>query len=217
MLRPFCEIAFLELPAFRHTDCREYDRFIRPFLRAKAGLENLETICVMREPFSWLISWYRFRARIELRNPKHPSHKNSTVGIPFPEFIEAVISPNPPSFATVGSQFSFMKNDAEKVGVDKVFLYDNMDDLVEYMSQKIGQRLRLKSLTVSPKRVYRSSIAQWASRINQEIRSRANLPHSSAVRQADYEISDDLYASLRKFMSSDFELYETLKNSLKRS
>ena len=135
----------------------------------------------------------------------------------FPELIESIISPNPPYYSKVGSQFSFFKNDVNEAGVDKIFLYENMGDFVEYMSQKVGQRLRLRSLTVSPKRIYRSSVAQWASRINQEIRSLANLPHSSAVRQADYEISDDLYASLRKFMSSDFELYETLKNSLKPS
>ena len=154
MLKPYCDIALLGLPAFRHTNYTEYSQYLEPYLKEKAGIDSIETICLVREPLSWLKSWYKFRSRHELRNPNASNHKNSTYGIQFSEFIEAYISPNPPAFADVGSQFDFVKDYMNEVGVDRIFFYENIEDFVEYMSHKVGKKLKIKNKNVSPKTLW---------------------------------------------------------------
>lgn len=212
MLKSYSDIAFLKLPAFRHTNYREYSQHIKPYLSEKVGIDSIETVCIVREPLSWLNSWYRFRSRSALRNPKHPNHKNSTFGVQFSEFIEAYMSPNPPSFADVGSQFSFVKDYNNKVSVTTMFLYENIGNFVEYMSHKIGKKLTIENRNVSPKIIYKSNFSKWAIHIKQKIRNELNLRPLIIVSKGGYEISGDLFCSLRKFIPNDFELYETLKN-----
>lgn len=213
VLNSYSDIALLGLPAFRHTNFMEYSQHIKPYMKEKAGIGNLETTCLIREPLSWLNSWYRFRSRYELRNPEHPNHKNSTYGIPFPEFVEAYMSPNPPSYANVGSQFRFVKDNTNNIGVDKIFLYENIDDFVDYMSQKVGKKLILGNKNMSPNKLYTSDIASWANQIYNKISNRMNIIPLSSESNVKYELSEDLTNSIRRFIPEDFELYEMVKNS----
>lgn len=209
-LRPYSDIALVGPPAFRHTTYREYDQFIKPYLREKVGRDDIETVCVIREPISWLNSWYRYRSRSELRNPNEP---NSTFGIRFPEFIEAYMSPNPPPWADVGCQYDFINDQANNIGVNKVFLHENIGEFAGYMSSKIGKNIVLGKENVSPKTIYKSKFVQKASHVKQVIGNRLNSGTMPAPPTLNFDLPDNLLGSLKEFMSEDFELYEKLKKS----
>ena len=210
MLQPHSEIAFLERPAFRHTNYREYSQYLQPYLSEKARDNHIETICLIREPLSWLDSWYRFRARGELRDPHHPNHKNSTFGIQFSDFIEAYMLPDPPPFADVGSQFDFVKDHKGEVGVETIFQYENIGHFVEYMSHRIGVELTIKTMNVSPKANYRSNLRLWTNTISQKIKKKTNLLPVSSRPMVISALSEDLMRALRDFLSRDFELYASI-------
>lgn len=211
MLKPYSEIALVGLQTVRHTNFLDYDRYIKPYLKVRAQVDDLETICIVREPLSWLNSWYRFRSRSTLRNPAHPNHHKSTFGMEFSEFLTAYMSSNPPAFAKdISSQFNFVKNSMDEVGVDTIFLYEDLDSLVDYMSRRVDRNLKLKSINVSPKKatlkkLYKFNFS-WTGQKGDALKSRSGTK---------YGISEDLLSSLHKFIPKDFELYETLKNSPK--
>lgn len=214
MLKPYSEIALLGLQTVRHTNFTDYDRYIKPYLKVRAQVDNLETICVVREPLSWLNSWYRFRSRSTLRNPDHPNHHKSTFGMEFSEFITAYMSPDPPAFVKdLGSQFNFVEDSMGEVGVDTIFLYEDLDSLVNYMSHRVDRDLKLKNINVSPKKATLKKLYKlnffWNSQSEQI--NGTNSKSQSTVKK--YEISEDLLSSLHKFIHKDFELYKTLKKT----
>ena len=213
MLKPYSEISLVGLQTVRHTNFSDYDRYIKPYLKVRAQVDNLETICVVREPLSWLNSWYRFRSRSTLRNPDHPNHHKSTFGMEFSEFIMAYMSPEPPAFVKdLGSQFDFVEDSMGEVGVDTIFVYEDLDSLVNYMSHRVDGKLKLKNINVSPKKATLKKLYKlnfpWNS--HKQIKG-TNSKSQSTVKK--YEISEDLLSSLHKFIYKDFELYETLKKS----
>lgn len=149
-LRPYSDI-ILPVNPFKHTSYRNYHKYLMPYLEEMAGTDDFETICLVREPVSWLNSWYRFRSRPALLDPRHKNHKNSTRHISFDQFIEQYMSPEPPSCANVGTQYDFARNDAGEIGIDTIFCYENMEYFLNYMSSKIGVDLKLGYINISPK------------------------------------------------------------------
>jgi hypothetical protein len=212
MLEPHSDIIFSGLPVLRHTNYRQYSQHIRPYLIENAGVDNIETICLVREPLSWLSSWYRFRSRHDLRNKKHPSHQNSTSGIQFSEFIKAYMLSDPPSYANVGSQYDFVKDSMNAVGVDKIFPYENIGGFVRYMGSKVGKKLKLNNMNVSPKTNYRSNIAQWVTHSSQKAIYKYVFKKKYNLSKVELELSEENFCSLREFISSDFELYESISS-----
>ena len=49
-------------PELKHAPVYRYDRFFRPMFE-KACKAEMETFAIMREPVSWLGSWYKYRQR----------------------------------------------------------------------------------------------------------------------------------------------------------
>lgn len=213
MLRPYCGIALLGLPEVRHTTFIEYARFIKPYLKKKAGIDTLETICLVREPLSWLHSWYRYRSRCELRNTSHPKHKNSTAHIQFSEFVEAYLRPSLPPFTQVHSQFHYLKDEKGGIGVDTVFLYEDLADLVTYMSHKIGRQLRLSRINVSPKRRHESDLREYLRHKFPKLVRKLTAGPPGVNPPVDHGLGCELLGALREFLRRDFELYEMLKTS----
>ena len=79
-LAPYASIAVLDPPDLKHAPLYRYNRFFRPMFE-KVGQGNpVETLAVVREPVSWLGSWYRFR-----RRPFMQGKKNATFDISFDE------------------------------------------------------------------------------------------------------------------------------------
>lgn len=218
-LKPYSNIRILGTPELRHTNYREYHRFLEPFLRDKVADSNIETVCLLREPLSWLYSWYRFRTRDELRDPSCPYHINSTAHIDFTEFVEAYISKQPPSFAQVGSQFDFVRDEADLFGIDRIFPYERIDDFIQHMSSKVGTPLSLRNLNVSPNTDSSASqpsslMGKFARKVGRRLIHNAKNADAESVgapSRHQVELAPELMAALRKH-TQDFALYDLVKN-----
>jgi len=213
MLLPHSDIVIVGTPPLRHTNLREYERSIKPFIVEKTGKDTLETVCLIREPVSWLYSWYRFRARAELRNPNHPAHNNSTHGVSFLEFVEAYVSKNKPAFADVGCQYDMLRNEAGENGVEKVFCYNQVNVFVDYMSAKVGKKLILGSENVSPKSIHQNNSIELISSIMRKVMNRLKVEHRVVEKDMSKEIPRPLMTALRENIRQDFEVYERAKNN----
>ena len=101
--------------------------------------DNLVKVALMREPVSWMYSWYRFYSRIELRYSSHSKHFKSIKNVTFEEFIEGYLEDDPLGYSIIGStQFEFLTSNSGIVEVDELFFYEKTNKLVDYMPNKTG-------------------------------------------------------------------------------
>ena len=168
---------------------------------------EFETVALIREPVSWLYSWYRFRARNALRTQKHI---HCTSHVTFGEFVEAYLANPQPAFARVGSQSEFLTDEDGNLGVDHLFAYEKVQALVTFFSERVGWRLALRSINESPARVYRSNVLENADALFRRLRSR--LVRDAGVRQAPQHdaksnLSADVQHALESRLSRDFALH----------
>lgn len=213
MLEPYSDILYLHKSAIRHTNYRHYEKYIKPYLEDVVDITNsLETICLVREPVSWLYSWYRFRSRYELRKSAELK-QYSTTGISFSEFVEAYMISSPPPFANIGNQIDFVKNESGQVGVDTIFAYEKNDLFVSYLSDIIGKKLSLGRENVSPASARDSNIYAYIGVVMRKVNNRLNFPHAVfAVNERESKLPVHLSRSLRKFIPDDFMLHEMATN-----
>ena len=61
-LAPRADLVINNSPLLKHAPVYRYNRFIRPMFLNVCDAE-MELMAVMREPVSWLSSWYRYRQR----------------------------------------------------------------------------------------------------------------------------------------------------------
>jgi hypothetical protein len=106
---------------------------------------ELELMAVMREPVSWLGSWYRYRQR-----PFMKDKPNSTFGISFDEFVLAYMKGDKPGFADVGSQLNFMKSQPNGTGITHYFRYEDQPRLQSFLKERLDVELSLTQENVSP-------------------------------------------------------------------
>jgi hypothetical protein len=130
-------------PVLKHTTVQRWHRFLGPYFEAASG-HPFTLVALMREPRDWLGSWYRFRSREDVADPR-----KSTAGISFDEFVRAWCSDTPPDFAAVGSQARFLKPRQGK-GVDRLFAHDRIDGFVEFLEDRLGCEIILPRVNVSP-------------------------------------------------------------------
>ena len=138
------DLVILEPPMLKHAPVYRYNRFIRPLYKNVCDVE-MELMAVMREPISWLGSWYRFRAR-----PFMDGKPNSTKGISFDEFVLAYMKGDKPGFADVGSQANFMKTQPNGTGITYHFRYEDQPRLQDFLQDRLGVSLELTRENVSP-------------------------------------------------------------------
>ena len=144
-LAPHADMVISEPPMLKHAPVYRYNRFIRPMFERVCDVE-LEVLAVMREPVSWLGSWYRYRQR-----PFMEGKPNSTHGISFDEFVLAYMKGNKPGFADVGSQFQFMKTQPNGTGVTHFFRYEDQSGLRAFLEDRLDLSISLGAENVSPK------------------------------------------------------------------
>ena len=128
----------------KHTNVSFYQRKLGPFLRSAYNLTP-ESMAVIRNPLEHMRSWYRYRARDELKG-----RPNSTAGLSFDEFVEASLDDNPPSFAKVGSQQGFLIMAKGQVPVHHLFAYESQPKLRGFLETRFKTELKLKQYNVSP-------------------------------------------------------------------
>jgi len=143
-LSPHADIVVNDPPELKHAPLYRYNRFFRPMFD-KVGGEKMETLAVVREPISWLGSWYRYRQR-----PFMAGHPNSTHTISFDAFVEAYMTGKPPGFANVGSQAKFLEPRPNGTKVHHLFQYEDQPRLRKFLENRLGITMKLKQENVSP-------------------------------------------------------------------
>jgi hypothetical protein len=143
VLAPFA-LATPAETAHKHINAQIYGRKWSRKIRSSLG-GQVETFAVMRAPLDHLGSWFRYRQRAALRG-----HENSTYGMTFPEFVEARLSPDPPPFARIGRQDRFLGFLNGGPPVNHIFDYADLDQLLTFLSARLGTRLELPHRNASP-------------------------------------------------------------------
>ncbi|MEO0401116.1 MAG: gamma-glutamyl kinase [Pseudomonadota bacterium] len=128
----------------KHAPVYRYNRFIRPMFLKVCDTE-LEVMAVMREPISWLGSWWRYRQR-----PFMKDKPNATHGISFDDFVLAYMKGQKPGFADVGSQFKFLERQPNGTGVTHLFRYEDQPRLQRFLTERLGVEFSLTRENVSP-------------------------------------------------------------------
>ncbi|WP_147105402.1 gamma-glutamyl kinase [Tateyamaria sp. syn59] len=145
-LRPHADLVISEPPDLKHAPVYRYNRFIRPMFEKVCDVE-LEVMAVMREPISWLGSWWRYRQR-----PFMQGKPNATHHISFDEFVLAYMKGRRPGFANVGSQFKFLERQPNGTGVTHLFRYEDQTRLQSFLFDRVGVTFELGRENVSPER-----------------------------------------------------------------
>ncbi|OAN71308.1 gamma-glutamyl kinase [Jannaschia sp. EhC01] len=145
-LLPYADSAILNPPQQKHCTVRRYRNQMQKFFEQR-GQRKLELMAVVREPVGWLSSWYRYRARDEIRGTA-----NSTADISFDDFVAAWLQHTPPEFAKVGRQSRFVSEEDGTLGVDHLFRHDQLDRAVAFLEGRVKARLDVGRSNVSPAR-----------------------------------------------------------------
>lgn len=143
-LRDHADLVISDPPMLKHAPVYRYNRFVRPMFLKVCDTE-LEVMAVMREPVSWLGSWWRYRQR-----PFMEGKPNATHGISFDEFVLAYMKGQKPDFADVGSQFKFLESQPNGTGVTHLFRYEDQARLQSFLSDRLGVTFDLTRENVSP-------------------------------------------------------------------
>ncbi|SDG15385.1 gamma-glutamyl kinase [Sulfitobacter delicatus] len=143
-LAPRADMVISDPPMLKHAPVYRYNRFIRPMFLKVCDAE-LELMAVMREPISWLGSWYRYR-----RRPFMEGKPNNTFDVSFDEFVLAYMKGNKPGFADVGSQLKFMETQPNGTGITHHFRYEDQPRLQQFLQDRLEVELALSRENVSP-------------------------------------------------------------------
>lgn len=143
-LEPHASIMFRDPPGVKHINLGKYQRQIRKLIENLAD-GQIETFGIVRHPLDWMGSWYRYRQRDQLKG-----HQNSTHGVSFDAFLTAYMSEDRPHFARVGDQARFFKPRPNDQPVDHLFQYEQLDQAVAFLENRLGREIQLPRKNVSP-------------------------------------------------------------------
>jgi hypothetical protein len=115
--------------------------------------ESYEVVCAFREPIDWLSSWWRYRSREKLASLKNPRHHNYTGDVSFEQFARAYMNRSE-QFAKLGRQSRFVRPCPGEPEVDRVFRYDRLDLLIDFLCEKVDEEIEVGSTNTSPQRSY---------------------------------------------------------------
>ena len=143
-LAPLASIVVSAPPELKHAPVFRYNRFFRQMIERFIG-EDAEIVAVMREPVSWLGSWYRYRQRASL-----DGQANSTRGISFDDFITAYCKGESPSFAQVGSQAKFLEPQRNGTRVTHLFRYEDQTGFRAFLEKRLATSIETSWQNQSP-------------------------------------------------------------------
>ncbi|WP_296419359.1 gamma-glutamyl kinase, partial [Pseudooctadecabacter sp.] len=143
-LAPHADVVMRNPPILKHTPAYRYHLRLRPYFEV-SGLKDLSLVCALREPVSWLGSWYRYRQRPDLDGAA-----NSTRDVTFDRFVDEYCKGAPAPFSdTLGYPPKFIRQ-TDDIIVDHLFQYEQMDKLVAFFEERLDVSLNLKQINVSP-------------------------------------------------------------------
>ena len=143
-LRGRADLVISDPPLLKHAPVYRYNRFVRPMF-LKVCDTDLEVVAVMREPISWLGSWWRYRQRSFMEGKANATH-----GISFDAFVLAYMKGNRPGYADVGSQAKFLERQPNGVGVSHLFRYEDQARLTSFLEDRLDTKIALEKHNVSP-------------------------------------------------------------------
>ncbi|MCD9150023.1 gamma-glutamyl kinase [Pseudophaeobacter flagellatus] len=143
-LQSRADLAITNPPELKHAPLYRYNRWIRPMFARVCNAE-LDVAAVMREPVSWLGSWYRFRQR-----PFLDGKTTSTRGLNFDDFVRDYCKGQQPEHAKVGSQAKFLEAQKNGCRVTHLFRYEDQPRLQQFLQDRLGGELALRQRNVSP-------------------------------------------------------------------
>lgn len=147
---------------FKHARYDNFQTYVQPFLEAK-GYErsSYEVVCVVREPIEWLFSWYRYRSREDLAKPSAKRHRNFSGNVSFDDFVQAYMKRHREGrvtaetrYAKVGRATQFVRPLDGEPAIDRIFRYDHLNLLVDFLCDKVGKTVEIEARNVSPERRY---------------------------------------------------------------
>jgi hypothetical protein len=143
-LAPHASMVVRDPPELKHAPIYRYNRFFRPMFE-KFCEGPVEVVAVVREPVSWLGSWYRYR-----RRPFLDGQPASTAGIDFDAFVRGYLAAPQPAFAAVGSQAAFLAPRPNGARANRVFRYEAPTALADFLEARLGRRITPARENVSP-------------------------------------------------------------------
>ncbi|MBF4163434.1 sulfotransferase family protein [Nocardioides acrostichi] len=142
-------------PSLKHVTAVEFDERFAPLLR-NHGYERTDyaVTAVVREPVSWLASWWRYRSRPGIVG------KATYVGdLGFDEFAGRVVAGE----IRLRPQRDYVTTDGGGLAVDRLWRYDDLDSAFAWMRDQVGKKkIRLRQRNVSPERQHEVSASTRA-------------------------------------------------------
>ena len=163
------DIVFQTNP-FKHTTYEGFTRTLQPFLEDKGfPRSGYEVVCVFRDPLDWLLSWWRFRSRKQLRK-RAPEKWAGDIGSD--EFAQTYMAYHRREADAKDKRFAHLIRPAEFVHsapgsppIDRVFRYDSLGTVVDYLADKVGERIEVGIENTSPERA-----GAWSPEVEAELR-----------------------------------------------
>lgn len=146
-LLPLCHISFYRHPKVKHISYVRYKRFVQPYLE-EIGFSGFETTCLIREPISWVFSWYKYRSRQEILG-----QPESTADTSFDDFATAYLTERK-DFAQFGRQARFISDRKARPAVDHIYRYENLPAFAKFLESRFDQPFEFNHLNPSPEREF---------------------------------------------------------------
>jgi hypothetical protein len=143
-LAPLASMVISAPPELKHAPVFRYNRFMRPMIERFVG-DDVDIVAVMREPVSWLGSWFRYRQRAALRGDE-----NSTHGMRFDDFVAAYCTGHPPGFANVGAQARFLEPQRNGTRITHLFRYEDPAGLRAFLEERLETSIETAAENASP-------------------------------------------------------------------
>ena len=139
-------------PSLKHVTAREFEDRFAPLL-ADHGYPrtDYEVTALVREPVSWLASWWRYRSRPGIAG------KPTYVGdLGFDEFVGRVVAGE----IRLRPQADYVTGPDGRLAVDRLWRYEDLDAAFDWMRAQVGKKkIRLPERNVSPPREHEVSAA----------------------------------------------------------
>ncbi len=142
-LKDHADIVVANPPELKHAPVFRYNRWFRPMFD-KIFDKQPELVAVMREPVSWLGSWYRYRQR-----PYLDGKPTSTKDISFDDFVLDYCRGKQPPYANVGSQAKFLEPQPNGCKVSHLFRYEALENYRLFLQERLKVELAPKQKNVS--------------------------------------------------------------------
>ena len=107
--------------------------------------KKFESCCIMREPIDWIRSWYKYRSREAIKN-----QKTFTGDITFDQYLKSFCEKEVPTKSLLNQQSRYLFP-KKKILIDRIFPYEKFNLFLDYLTEKIGQKIEIENKNISPK------------------------------------------------------------------